>query len=315
MSHKEKLEYLYLTPEEIKTWPIYGSLIRALGKSWTINVLCNSTQSTNELTILKNLLHEPDKLNILLPNVSTTPPACDLFLNMSPLVTGTTATHHTMSTHLNEPDSADLISSFRIQELNEKGVTAITGKGKGKTTSALGKVLPQITSNKKVAIIQWFKEFKDGSYTWAINEHSFPKRITDQNLIQFYPTGLGFYGSPNLDRVKGEMAYEKHRQKAYSGLDLAIDLINSQRFSEIVLDELIDTVKEIAQNIEYPLIDLPDLQTFLDFCASQDKTCITVTGRRVTDDWKHFISQSIEIEEVKHPWSSSGQSAISGLDF
>lgn len=315
MSHKEKLEYLYLTPVEIKTWPIYGSLIRALGKGWTVNILSDTSGSTHELTVLKRLLREPHKLNILSPDIIHPVPPCDLFLNMSTSPTDKNPKHHTMSIAHQPGDFADLISDFKVTRLNKSGVTAITGNGKGKTTSALGKLIPQITNNNRVAVVQWFKEFKDGSYTWAINEHSFPKKIIDENLIQFYPTGLGFYGSPNLDRVKGDMAYQKHRQKAYSGLDLAIELINSGQFSEIVLDELVDTVKEIAQNIEYPLIDLPDLQTFLDFCSKQEKTPITVTGRRVTDDWKSFISQSIEIEEIKHPWSSSGQSAISGLDF
>lgn len=319
-----KLEYAYEVSGPESVWPIYGSLLRAIGKGWNSKVVTSDSRILEDLSLLDGTL-VGGLLEVLTyeeflktKNFSAT----DLWLglglpksaveNLRSRVLGTS---HLMVVDTENEDSYDLISKFEVANLNKKGVVAITGDGKGKTTSALGKSWINLSHGKKVAVVQWFKEFKNGAHTWAINEHKFPDKLANSETMKFFPTGLGFYGSPNLDRVKGEEAYLLHRNKAYEGLGLARKLIESGEYSEVVLDELVDTVKEIAGNIEYPLIDLTDLKDFLDFCVNQDKVLITVTGRRVTEDWDQFVSKSIVVLEIKHPWSSKKRGAVSGLDF
>lgn len=310
------LKYAYDAPEKFGEMVLLGSAVRALGKGWRVLVVSDKRLKKSFLNLQKKL-KRPEFLEVVtvsnFEDVFQTG-KFDLvvmekaFSNISP------KSHVMVVDQSAVSEKYDLISKFRIQNLHEKGVTAVTGNGKGKTTTALGYAVSALVQNEKVAVIQWFKERKSGDLTWAINEHNFPDLLKDPSQFEFFPTGLGFYGSPQMDRVKGDHAYQQHREKAYAGLKLAKEFISERKYSYIVLDEFIDTVKEIAGNIEYPLIDLKDIQEFLEWAARQSVKII-VTGRKVTKDWEKYISDSIEITEVKHPWSTRSSGALSGLDF
>lgn len=319
-----KMEYAYQTSVELGRLPILGSLMRAVGKGWSVCVI-TSTGEMPQFQAIQNLLLDKGAINVIseedVAQLDFTKYQLLIFqgipaetinqIRNKPQVLGKM---HVMATEDHATDDYDLISKFNENNINRTGVTAVTGTGKGKTTSALGLAAEPLMRGQKVTVIQWFKERKSGDLTWAISEHQFPMKLVNPNLLEFYPTGLGFFGSPNMDRVKGEEAYLLHRAKAYEGIEIAKQMINSGEFGLVVLDELVDTVKEIAQNIEYPLIDLPDIQQFLAFCALR-KTPAVVTGRRVSSEWSQFIGKSIVISEIKHPWSSKRKGAVSGLDF
>jgi cob(I)alamin adenosyltransferase len=303
------LRYAYVTPVLVSLYPLYGSMVRGIGKGWTVHI---RTTTPERYVPVKELLQDPSQLLI---NAHDTK-ECDLILcdDISLLPKNPHAHLMVIDPHP-RIDSYDLISAFERTTLTSRGVTAITGDGKGKTTSALGMGVESLYRGESVTIIQWFKEKKQGDLTWAINEHQFPSLLKNSDSFQFFPMGLGFFGSPQMDRVKGEEAYQQHRRKAYEGLELAKQFIRNTTYDTVILDELVDTVTEIAQNIEYPLIDLPDMRSFLEEVVSQSHTKVVVTGRRVTKEWEDFIHSSILIKEVKHPWSTKRQGAISGLDF
>lgn len=308
------LHYSYQSDKTIGTKTLLGSAIRALGKGWNVLIIDDENAQWKQLAhFLRNLtqLHVASTRNwrnILFQE------KINLLLSTEPIDFSDIKVHTMVIDQQPELASYDLISQFHIDQKKQPGVIAITGTGKGKTTTALGYAVEKMIYGDKVAVIQWFKEKARGDLTWAINEHQFPKLLQQPNQFEFYPTGLGFFGSPNMDRVAGEEAYQQHRAKAYEGLALARKLISSGEYSCIVLDELVDTVKEIAQNIEYPLIDLSDVQTFLEWVIEQPLQVI-VTGRRVSIDWEQYVKTSIVINEIKHPWSTARKGAVSGLDY
>ena len=82
----------------------------------------------------------------------------------------------------------------------------------------------------------------------------------------------------------------------------------------IVLDEFVDTVKEIALNIEYPLVGLEEARNFLGFLIEKNNR-VVVTGRRINSCWGDLVGESVVLEKVKHPWVEIGLPAVIGLDY
>lgn len=321
---KNPLKYAYELPPTFVPYVIGGTLVRAIGKSWVVVVTSLDPSKVAPWQRLVDLLVDPSQL--LLYKVTKLPTNIDANL----VIGDSMLTRHrarlraqSKSNHqhvvLIDPnsdyDNYDLISLFSERKFKAGTATAIVGLGKGKTTTALGMALDQVLQGKSVKIVQWFKERSTGDLTWAINEHFFPAKLKRPELMEFHPMGLGFFGSPNMDRVKGKQAYAQHRAKAYEGLDLARKLVFETKPALIMLDELLDTVAEIAKNIEYPLIELSDLQSFLAEITAQDHTQVVLTGRRTTPQILRWIKREIVIDQVKHPWDDAHQGAVSGLDY
>lgn len=310
-----KLEYLYQVSHHYSHLPLLGSAIRALGKEWRVAVRFEGDK-LHIFESLKASLHDPHLLQlepskesaqVLLLGGMTADQ-----INKHRESNLTLGKQHVMVSGEKVDDAYDLVSHFSVDQLKPTGVTAITGTGKGKTTTALGLAVEQFVQGKKTAVVQWFKEPKSGRLTWAINEHFFPELLQQPELITFSPMGMGFFGSPTMDRVA---EYQLHRDKAYQGLELAREIIRSGKYGLVVLDEFVDTVPEISQNIEVPLIDLVDVQAMLKEALQQTHTQVVVTGRQVTEAWGDWVGTSIVIDEVRHPWSTKQAGAVSGLDF
>lgn len=317
---RNKLEYAYQIDESFRSYPLLGSIVRALGKGWDVVVITDENH-VHPFFRLKNSLVDLEILQVYTSapeKIANDTALLILDLHNSELISSLRNRHdvfgqmHVMTTDSSPDDRYDLISKFTISNFGDSNIVAITGTGKGKTTTSLGLAVEEVAKGKKAAIIQWFKEKKSGKLTWTISEHNFPELLKNSSLMQIEATGLGFFGSPKMDRVT---EYEAHRKNAYDGLKKAREMLKGKQYDILVLDEFIDTVPEISQNIVMPLIDLEDVRKFLQECALQNRTRVIVTGRKLTSHWSEFIGTSIEVEEVRHPWATKKSGAISGLDF
>lgn len=323
-----RVEYLYQTSPDFSVYPLLGSLIRALGKEWNVAVY-PTIDNRGVFEDIRERLKDSSVIQIE-PSLGTrriqtkrTIPTDLVLIDSShhPKVIKRIRDALLGSSHVMVAgqDSSradyDLISDFSYEHLNPTGVIAITGNGKGKSTSAFGIGVEAVARGEKVAIVQWFKEAKGPRGTWSINEHYFPDTLHDQSLMEFYATGSGFYGSPNWDRIKGEEAYQQHKAKAQKGVELAKELIASRKYKVVVLDELVDTLAEVSRNIPQSLLTVATVRELLAFATAFPETRLVVTGRRVTTEWEDLIKDSYVINEIRHPWSSKGKFAISGLDF
>lgn len=309
------MNYAYVSPNKIGKYPLLGSVVRAIGQSsWKILVLATEEEA-EVYKKLKDQLKNADRLDLsTLERFEKSKERDDyhLIISQYPDTIINSVKSHVMTLGKHpKSEEYDLISQFEVKELQSKGVIAITGNGKGKTTSALGFAVEAFLNKRKVAIVQWFKEKKAGHLTWSISEHRFPEELKRSEDFVFYATGAGFVGSPNLDRVSEE---KEHRQKAQEGVKLATQLIESGDYSAIVLDEFVDTLPEVMSYLPYRLLEIEEVQELLKF-ANESQTQVIVTGRKVTSEWEQFIKTSITVEEIKHPFKTSGKKAVPGLDY
>lgn len=170
-------------------------------------------------------------------------------------------------------------------------IIVLTGEGKGKTTSALGRCLEGWLSGMRILIIQFIK--RNNLY----GEHIASDYLGNSFAIK--QVGLGFV--KNSD----EYPLEMHKQYAVQGLNQALTEMNSNLYDIIVLDE-------INYAVHY---DLLSEQEVIDFIRQkpQDLTLI-LTGRYAPRAVIEKSDEAYEFIAVKH-YSSMGVMARQGIEY
>ena len=172
----------------------------------------------------------------------------------------------------------------------ERGLVIVhTGKGKGKTTAALGMVCRAIGHGYKVSLIQFIKGamFSGESVVFA----AFP------NQVEMRPMGEGFTWDTQ-DR-------ERDVAKVREAWEAAKARIMDPEWRMVVCDEL-----NIALRYDY----LP-LDEVLEVLRNKpEDTHVVITGRNAPDGLIEFADLVTEMELVKHPFRS-GVKAQAGVEF
>lgn len=320
---KQKLEYGYFIVNQEKTAReeqvaglMFGTALRGLGYDWRIGLV--PSENTHDVFVkLQNSLSDPSR--IVISNFSfQTNPNVIIVDDVDPQKTAEIRKNASGKSHViiaggqTFDNSLDLISYCRRLEVNDKGVLAITGDGKGKTTMAMGLALESaLLTGQPSAVVQWFKD-----KSWGISEHKFSSLLRDPELFQIYPMGAGFFSGTKLDSVKGENAAEIHAECAKSGSDFARKLIAGKNLGTVVLDEFIDTREEVSGNISESLLTLDDVRGILEMPTSAR---VIVTGRKVTDSFGDLVGRNTVIRNIRHPYTNpkdgKQQYALRGLDY
>ena len=108
----------------------------------------------------------------------------------------------------------------------EKGLTIVyTGKGKGKTTAALGIALRATGYKKKTCMIQFIK----GS--WHYGEMDSSKRLEPE--FEMVAIGKGFVGI--IDDISPKTDHEKVAKEA---IRMSNEKIRSGKYDIVILDEI-----------------------------------------------------------------------------
>jgi cob(I)alamin adenosyltransferase len=167
-----------------------------------------------------------------------------------------------------------------------------TGKGKGKTTAALGMALRAVGYNHKICMIQFIK----GS--WHYGEMTSSKRLEPE--FELTAIGKGFVGI-----LDDKSPIEDHKKMAEEALKVAKEKITSKIYNLVILDE-----------INYALnLGLINLQDILDVIATRpDDVNIVLTGNHARDEIIEKADLVTEMREIKHPFKS-GIKAKKGIDF
>jgi cob(I)alamin adenosyltransferase len=171
-------------------------------------------------------------------------------------------------------------------------VIVYTGKGKGKTTAALGMALRAIGHNHRICMIQFIK----GS--WHYGEMSSSKRLEPE--FELTAVGKGFVGILD-DRTPKEI----HQKIAQEAIQISKEKILSEKYDLVILDEI-----NYAVNL-----GLIELQQVLELIKVRpQKVSIVLTGNHVRQEIIDVADLVTEMREIKHPFQR-GIRAKKGIDF
>lgn len=176
---------------------------------------------------------------------------------------------------------------------SERGLVIVyTGKGKGKTTAALGIVLRAVGHGYRVGMIQFIKG------EWYYGELTSSKRLEPE--FEMIAAGKGFVGI-----IDDDHPIEDHQQAAKQALAIAREKLASGSYDVLILDEINYAVK----------LNLLSEQDILDLIASRpQKTTIVLTGNYAPEKVVQAADLVTEMREIKHPYQS-GIKAKKGIDF
>jgi cob(I)alamin adenosyltransferase len=172
----------------------------------------------------------------------------------------------------------------------EKGLLIVhTGKGKGKSTAALGMVMRAIGHGFKVGIVQFVKG------KWETGERVVLERFADHVTIN--TMGEGFTWETQ--------SRERDIAAARAAWNQAVTLIRDPAIKMVLLDELNIVLRYDYLPLEEVLAVLRD--------KPEDKHVI-VTGRNAKDELLEIADLVTEMTMVKHPFRE-GVKAQAGVEF
>lgn len=173
----------------------------------------------------------------------------------------------------------------------EKGLLIVhTGKGKGKTTAALGMVVRAIGHGRKVGVVQFVK----GAMTTG------EKQVFDAfpDLIEFKPMGEGFTWDTQ-DRAR----------------DIAVARAAWEEVKRMIADPSYDMVVADELNIVLRYDYLPLDEVIAALGEKPEMTHVIVTGRNAPDALIEIADLVTEMTLIKHPFREQGVKAQAGIEF
>ena len=171
-------------------------------------------------------------------------------------------------------------------------IIVYTGKGKGKTTAALGMALRAIGYDYKVCMIQFIK----GS--WHYGEMTSSKRLEPE--FELTAVGKGFVGI-----MDDKSPIEDHKKIADEALAIAKQKITSEKYDIVILDE-------INYAVNLGLVKIDDVLKLIQ--TKPVNVNLVLTGNHVRDEIIELADLVTEMREIKHPFKS-GMRAKKGIDF
>lgn len=168
-----------------------------------------------------------------------------------------------------------------------------TGKGKGKTTAALGTALRAHANGKKVAFVYFDK---GGS-------HYSEQKILDDLNVEYYRTGLD-----RIDPVTGKFRFgvtDEDKAEGKKGLDKAKELIQRDDLDVLVLDE-------VGISTDLGILEEGDVLETIKMKPA--KLELILTGRDAPESFELASDLVTEMTLKKH-YFYKGDPAREGLDY
>lgn len=177
--------------------------------------------------------------------------------------------------------------------MGEGGLVIVyTGKGKGKTTAALGIALRATGHELKTCMVQFIK----GS--WHYGEMSSSKRLEPE--FELSAVGRGFVGIMDDSSPK-----EAHREIADEAVRISREKIIGGKYDIVILDEI-----NYAVNL-----GLVPVESVLDLIKCRPgNVSLVLTGNHARQEIIDAADLVTEMKEVKHPFQR-GIRAKKGIDF
>ncbi|WP_370519256.1 cob(I)yrinic acid a,c-diamide adenosyltransferase [Nitrososphaera sp. AFS] len=182
-----------------------------------------------------------------------------------------------------------MLQAWRLK----KGLVIVyTGKGKGKTTAALGAALRSVGHGHNVIMIQFIKG------EWYYGELTSSKKLEPH--FELIAAGKGFVGILDDDHT-----LEQHKEAASKAAKIAIEKLATNAYDLMILDEI-----NYAANL-----DLIPLEMIIQIIKSKPiKTTLMLTGNYAPSEIIELADLVTEMREVKHPYKL-GVKAVEGIDY
>lgn len=177
-------------------------------------------------------------------------------------------------------------------EKNDGFVIVYTGKGKGKTTAALGMALRAVGHNYKTCMIQFIK----GS--WHYGEMASSKRLEPE--FELTAVGKGFVGI-----LDDKAPREVHQKIAQEAIEISKEKILSEKYDVVILDE-------VNYAVNLGLIEIGQILDLIKI--KPQKLTLVLTGNYAKQEVIDAADLVTEMKEIKHPFQR-GIRAKKGIDF
>ncbi|MCA9400409.1 MAG: cob(I)yrinic acid a,c-diamide adenosyltransferase [Candidatus Omnitrophica bacterium] len=176
-----------------------------------------------------------------------------------------------------------------IKEFTKKGlIIALTGEGKGKSTSAYGTAIRSMGRGYKVGIVQFIKG------QWSTGEQKF---FASQPLCDMFPMGNGFtWETKNL---------EQDKQTAHNAWQKCLEILHDQQYKLVIFDELIYVLK-------YGFLD--EQEVIVALKSKPPLKHVIVTGNGLSEELKSVADLVSHVQCVKHPYYE-GIKAQPGIEY
>ena len=172
----------------------------------------------------------------------------------------------------------------------EKGLIMVhTGKGKGKSTAAMGLAARAVGNDMKVGIVQFVKG------VWETGERKVLEKFPDLCVMKAMGEGFSW---ETQDR-------ERDIAAARAAWDMAKEMINDPSYKLVILDEL---------NIVLRYENLPLDEVIETLQGKPEMLHVVVTGRNAKDELTEIADLVTEMTQIKHPFRS-GVKAQVGIEF
>lgn len=177
--------------------------------------------------------------------------------------------------------------------MKEDGLTIVyTGKGKGKTTAALGIALRAVGYKKRICMIQFIK----GS--WHYGEMDSSKRLEPE--FEMVAVGKGFVGI-----IDDKSSKEDHKEIANEAIRISNEKMQSGKYDIVILDE-------VNYAVNLGLIPVNDVLNLIK--SKPQEVDLVLTGNYAKDEVINVADLVTEMREIKHPFQK-GIKAKKGIDF
>lgn len=164
------------------------------------------------------------------------------------------------------------------------------GRGKGKTTAALGLALRAVGQGQKVIFLQWMKGRSD------IGEVKVKKLLAAGFEIHQFGPEYFTWDPPGS---------AEHRRLAIEGLKFLEKVVAKHKYDVLVLDEMVDAVI---------MGFIPKAKTIGLIKKAAKKGEVIITGHEAPQDFVKVADLVTEMRKVKH-YFDKGQLARKGIEF
>ncbi|MFX1275957.1 MAG: cob(I)yrinic acid a,c-diamide adenosyltransferase [Promethearchaeota archaeon] len=176
-----------------------------------------------------------------------------------------------------------------MKKLTRGLVQVYFGRGKGKTTAALGQGFRATGHGFKVYMIQFMKGNTKYGEVKAIDQNP------NFELKQF--------GTPELIEVPGEIDLNEGKK----ALDFAKEIITSNEYDIVILDE-------VGVAIEMNIVNIEDVLALIDLKPDNVELILT-GGQKIHPKIKERADLLTEMKMIKHYYSSQGINARYGIEY